>query len=121
MALVEEIANRLLRLVPYPRYRALAWRPEPEVSIVEQEVDSVLLRLDRVVDGTLSKDGELRYSELETARRAGIGTHFALDLDRCLLGKLPKPGPAFRRNRAFYEYSLEQPCAVPQHDEGDLA
>ena len=91
------------------------------MTIVEQEIYSVLFGLDRIVDGTLSIDGELHYPELETARRAGIRAHFALDFDRRLLGKQSEPRPAFRRNRAFYQNRLQQPCAVPQYDEGDFA
>jgi len=49
IAFVEEIPDRLLDFVPNARNCALAWRPQPEMSVVEKEVDAVLFGLDRIV------------------------------------------------------------------------
>src|SRR6185503_7318523 len=55
-ALVVEIVDRLLDLVANGEDRPHAVRAQPEVPVVEQEVDSVLLRLNRVVDGAGAED-----------------------------------------------------------------
>jgi hypothetical protein len=48
-ALVEEVVDRLLDLAAHAHDGALLAGPQPEVAVVEQEVDAVLLRLDRVL------------------------------------------------------------------------
>jgi len=121
IALVEEVADRLFGLVADPRDRALPRRSQPEMPVVEEEVDPVLFWLDRIVDRALSINGELRYRELESARRARIRTHLALDFDRRFLSELSEARPAIRRYRVLDENCLQQAGAVPQHDERDLA
>src|SRR5216117_1963632 len=90
VALVEKIPDRLLHFVPNMRYSPLSWCSQPEVTVVEQKVDPVLFRLDRIIDWALAIDGQIRDAKLESARRTGIGANFALDFDRCLLGELAK-------------------------------
>ena len=46
-ALVEEIVDRLLDFVPHARSH-LARRSQPEMPMIEEEIDAVLLRLDRI-------------------------------------------------------------------------
>src|SRR4029077_10587545 len=46
--LVKEIADRLLDFVSYPPDRALLRRPQPEVAVVEEEIDAVLFWLGRI-------------------------------------------------------------------------
>src|SRR5690349_5099695 len=48
IALVKKVADRLLDFRPDFRDRTLAGRAKPEVTIVEQKIDPVLLRLDGI-------------------------------------------------------------------------
>ena len=56
IALVEEIPDRLLDLGSNPCDGALAGRAQPEVPVIEKEVDSMLFWLNRVIDGTRAVD-----------------------------------------------------------------
>ena len=51
VALVEEVADRLLDLAAHPQRRPLAARAQPEVAVLHQERGAVLLGGDRVVLG----------------------------------------------------------------------
>src|SRR5215208_7794214 len=56
VALVEEVLDPLLDLVPHAKDGGLGRTAEPEVAMVQQVIDPVLLRLDRVVDGAGTDD-----------------------------------------------------------------
>ena len=113
--------DRLLDLVPDHRDRALARGAQPEVPVVEQEVDAVLLRLDRVVAGARADHCEVRHTHLEPARSARFGTRFASDLDGGLGGQLGEPRPHLGGELALHEDRLTDARAIAQDGEGDLA
>jgi hypothetical protein len=56
VALVEEVVDRLLDLVADAQDRHLPRAAQPEVPVVEEEVDAVLLRLDGIVRRTGAED-----------------------------------------------------------------
>jgi hypothetical protein len=64
--------------------------------VVEQEVDAVLLGLDRVVERAGADHGEPADAQLEPARRARVGPDLALDherrLERQLAERVPRLG-----------------------------
>src|SRR5690606_236604 len=71
VALVEEVVDRLFDLVPDAQDGALLARAEPEVPVVQQEVDAVLLGLYRVILAG-PDDAEIGDGHLVAARRARI-------------------------------------------------
>ena len=99
--LVKEIADRLLDFVSDPADRALSRRPQPEVAVVEKEIDAVLFWLDRIVDRTLTVNRQILDAELVTTGRSRIGTDIALDLDRSLLRQLAEAIPGTPADTAF--------------------
>ena len=119
-ALVEEVVDRLLDLVADDGDGALSRRAQPEVPVVEQEIDAVLLRLDRIVERARADDREVSHADLEPARRARLGTRFASNLDGRLRGQLGEARPDVARPGPSRTPS-GRPRAVAQHGEGDLA
>ena len=85
--LVKEIVDRLLDLIPDQEDRALPIAAEPEVPVIEEEIDSVLLRLYRIVQRTRADDLEVGDGDLESARRPSIRAHFAANRHRRLQGQ----------------------------------
>ena len=85
---VEEIADCLLDFVADRAIAALARCAEPEVPVVEQEVDAVFLGLDRIVDRARAINHEILHAELESTGSARVRTNLALDFDRSFLGEL---------------------------------
>src|SRR5690606_576565 len=73
-ALVEEVGDRLLDLIAHTHDGALLLRPQPEVTMIEQEVDTVLFRLDRVF-GARADDDHVVDRDLIAAGRARVRTH----------------------------------------------
>ena len=120
-ALVEEVVDRLLDFVPDHHDRTLPRRPEPEVPVVEQEVDAVLLRLDRVVARTRPDDGEPGHTDVQHARRARILARFAGDGDGRLRRQLGEARPELLADLALHEHGLRGAGAVTQRGESDLA
>jgi len=76
-----------------PTDGALFRRPQPEVPVVEKEIDAVLFWLYRVVDRTLTVDRQSLDAELVTTGRSCIGTDITLDLYGSLLRQLGKAIP----------------------------
>src|SRR5688572_3155414 len=120
-ALIEEIMNRLLDLVAHPGDGALAAAAKPEVSVVEQEVDAVLLRLDGIVRRARTDDIETEGAHLQPAGRARVFSYLPSDGNRSLDGQLLEPLPHFRRHAVLDDHRLKHSRAVAQHDECDLA
>ena len=54
------------------------------MAMIEQEIDPVLLGLNRVAERTRPDDREVADSELVAAGRARVGAHLAGDCHRCL-------------------------------------
>src|SRR5262249_36268447 len=93
---------------------------EPEVSIVEEEIDSVLLGLNGVVERTRSDDLEVSDRDFVATRRARIGAHRAGDAHRRLLRECREALPHFGRECGLREYCLRNPGPVADDAEGDL-
>ena len=72
-AVVEGVGDRLLDLVPDAHYGALLVRAPPQVTVVEQEVNAVSLRLRR-------DPRQLRDAQLIAAGHAPIGADRAGDV-----------------------------------------
>src|SRR5206468_2585271 len=69
-SLVEEVVDRLLDFVPHREDRALTIAPEPEMPVVQQKIDAVLLRLDRIVERAWAEDFKIADGDFITARGA---------------------------------------------------
>ena len=83
--------DRLLDLVPDAEDRALTLATaQPEVPVVEQEIDAVLLRLDRIVDRARAEDLQVRHTHLVATRCARLGAHLAGHGDARLVRQRPK-------------------------------
>ena len=113
--------DRLLDLVADREDRALPRAAEPEVPVVEQEVDAVLLRLDRVVRRAVADDRERFDAELEAAGRARIGADGTGERDRSLRGQLAECLPRLGRHGASNEHGLKHATSVAYDHEGNFA
>ncbi len=82
LPLIEKVIQRLLGFGADPRYRHLPGAAEPQMSMIQQEVDSVFLGLDRVIDRAGAEHNHICDTDLDAARRAGVSSHFAFDFDR---------------------------------------
>ena len=121
VARVKEIVDRLLDLMPHTHQRHLARRAQPEVPVIHQEIDAVLLRLDRIIDRTGAKDRQCRRAQFSTTRRARFEPHLSSHRDRRLDGERGKAFPYRRRDLALYEYALHNASPVTHHEKRDLA
>ena len=119
--LIEEIVDRLLDFVSHDENRPLLRAPQPQVPVVEQEVDAVLLRLNRIIDRARAHDREIGDRYVESARRSRLCPDFARHADGRLQRQLLKPGPHFRRDLRLDDDRLCDTAAVAQHGERDLA
>src|SRR5579859_8140735 len=72
---VEKVVDRLLDFRADLEDRNLARAAEPQVSMLHQEIDAVLLWLNRVIDGTRADDLQTRDSQLDASRRPGLLAH----------------------------------------------
>src|SRR5690606_38116306 len=97
---------------------ALLARAEPQVTMVEQEVDAMLLRLDRVVLGR-ADTRELLHAELVAAGRAGVIADAARHFDAGLEGEVLDELPDVRRYFLLDDYALYDTRAVAHDDESD--
>src|SRR5689334_16181294 len=91
------------------------------MTIVEQEVDAVFLRLDRIVDRTCPDDLEVGRANLITAGRPRLRFYFTGYRDRGLRRELAERSPHFRRDLRLHEHCLEDAGAVADHGERDLS
>src|SRR2546425_3239454 len=78
--LMEEIANRLDDLVAHARDRDLLLRAQPQMAVLEQVRDPVLLGRDGKV-GARPDDLQVRGLQLDATRRARIGADAARHLE----------------------------------------
>src|SRR5438270_2122627 len=119
VALLEEIANRLHDFVAHVRDRNLLLGAQPQMAVLEQIRDAVLLGGDRKL-GARPEDLQVRRLELDAARRARIGPDTPRHLERSLLSKFPERIPDFRRYIFLGDHRLQVARAVPHDDERDL-
>ena len=91
------------------------------MTVVEQEVDAVLLGLNRIVDRTRPNHCEPGHADLESARRARFGAHFAGDVHRRLGRQLLETLPDLGRELRLHEHRLHDPRAVADHGERNLS
>ena len=81
---VEKVAYSADDLMTHAKDRRLLLRTNPQVTPIEQVIDPVLLRSNRVVRRR-AHDLEVRDIELESAWCAAVGAHSAVDDQRGLL------------------------------------
>jgi len=87
VALMKKIANRLDDFVAHARDRDLLLGAQPQMPVLEQVGDPMLLRRDRKVV-RVADDLEALHIDLISARCPLIGSGRAGDDDRCLLGQV---------------------------------
>src|SRR5690606_23037776 len=115
-ALMEEVVDRLFDLAAHAHDRALLLRAQPQVTMIEQEVDTVLLRLDRVL---LARPDDLETLErqLVTARCARVSADAAGHVNARLLGQRLKVGPDLLADLFLNDDALHDAGAVAHDDE----
>ncbi len=119
-AVVEEVADRLDDLVPHPHDRHLPRRSKPEVAVLEQKVDPMLLELDRIVIAGRANQFQVTQRELESPGGARIIAHCSRDPEAGFVGELVESCPDFRAHVALAQHRLHDPGAVPYDQERDL-
>src|SRR5207245_6713480 len=119
-AVVEEIADRVDDLVADAQDRLLPLAADPQVPAVEQIVDAVLLRRDGEVV-RLADDLQRLDVDFVAARRALVGARGAGDDDggflREMIGRLEQ----LVADRRLRHHALNEPGAVAENQEMDLA
>ena len=118
--IVEEIAHRADDLVAHAKNRGLLFRSNPEMPAIEQVVDAVFLRRDRIVDRR-AHDLEVRDVELVTARRAAVGAHRAVHDDRGLLREMVGLLELLVADGGLRDDGLDEAAAVAHRQEMDLS
>ena len=117
---VEEVVDRPDDLVPDAHDRDLPRAPQPQVAVLEEEIDAVLLGLDRKV-GRRAQDFEVRPGEFDAGGRAGIGAHEPRHGDARLVPHGGQRLPHLGRDLVAHEDALDLVRAVAKHEKGDLA
>src|SRR4029079_2552745 len=84
-SIVEEVVDRLLDFVTDTEDRLLARASQPQVKVVHQEIDTVLLWLNGVIDRTGAKYLQVRDANFDAAGRSRVDAHFAGDGNRRFL------------------------------------
>ena len=120
VAFVEEIVNGLLDLVTHTHQRDLTRRTQPEVPIVHQEIDAMLLRLDRVVDRTRTEDRDVDRADFRATRCTRFKAHVTGHGNGGLECQRAESFPHLRRYLAFHEDTLHGACAITHHEKGNL-
>ena len=103
-----------------PEDRLLAFGANPEMTAVQEVIDAVLLRRDRVIV-RLADHLEALDVDLETGRRTLVGARDADDDDRCLLREVVGQLEQIVANRRPGHDRLNEAGAVAQDQEMDLA
>ena len=119
--LVEKVVEGLLHLMTDAHDRHLPGGAQPEVPVVEQEVDAVFLGLNRVVDRARTENFDVGHTQLVAPRGPRLGTNFAGDRDARFLRQCPIPLPDVRRHLTPDDDPLKNPGAIPHDHEGDLS
>ena len=114
--LVKEIANGLNDRVPNAQDGMLAFAAKPQVSVVHQEISSVLLGRDGVVIGS-AKHLQARHAKLKFISPFGVRAHHASQLKRGLLGELACQLKRFLANVVLADDALHDPHAVAELQE----
>ena len=100
--------------------RLLPLSPDPQVPAIQQEIDAVLLRRDRVVV-RLADDLVVLDVDLVAARRPLVRPGRAGDDDGGFLGEVIRRLERLVADRGFRHDRLDEAGAVPQNQEVDLA
>ncbi len=119
-ALAEELVDGALDLVADAHDGPRAAVPEVEMAVLEEEVDAVLLRRDRVVVAG-SDEPHLADAELDAAGRALVGAHHARHLEARLLRQLLGRLELLLGHLALDHHPLDEAAAVTKLQERDLA
>ncbi len=119
-AVVEEVAHGVDDFVANPQDRLLARRADPQVAAIHQVVDAVLLRRDGIVL-RLGHDLEAADVELEAAGRPGVGAGGACHRERALLRQMVGAAEGFLADGGLRHDALDEPGAVAQRQEMNLA
>ena len=117
---VHEVAERRDDLGADAQDRLLARRAQPQVAVIHQEVDAVLLGRDRVLRGDEHR-GQPGDLQLEAARGPGLGLDLAGEGQGRLQGEAIEGGEIRVREPALHQDSLGHTGAVPKDDKTDLA
>ena len=117
---VKEVGDGLLDFVADLEAGALLRRAEPEVSVIQQELDAMFLGLNRVLFGNGS-DFQIADPQLKTARRTIIGFDLAGHRDHALLRQGSKALPRGLGQCLLHEDALDDSGAIPHDRKGDLA
>src|SRR5262249_26357997 len=115
--LVKEVVDRLLDLIADRKDRAYTIAAQPKVPVVEQEIDSVLLRLHGVVDRAHADNCETRHAQFVPAGRARLGAHLTRHMDGRFECKFLETLPNVRWQLRLDEYRLNDAGAVAQYGE----
>src|SRR5262249_9252473 len=100
--------------------RVLLGRAHPQVAVLHQELDAVLLGLDRILRRDLD-DLDVGDIKLIPARRTIVGSHRAGDPAGALQGQLLGRSEDLLRHILLEDHALNHPAAVAQADEDQLA
>ncbi len=117
---VEEVADRVDDFVPHAQNRGLPLGADPQVPAIEQVVDAVLLRRDRIVVRRRD-DLEPGGGQLEAALRALVLAHDAGDDDGALLREVIGGLEDLLRHVVLAHHDLEEAGAVADDEEVNLA
>ncbi len=120
---VQKVDDGPLDRRPHAHDRPLPAAAQPQVAVVHQELDAVLLGRDRVADGVLQHFGRVDVDliPLGHAGGAGIGLHRAADDERRLLPQVGQPLEQLVAHVRPVDNALGQARAVAQAQEQQLA
>ena len=117
---VEEPPERHDGGIPDAHHRVRPGGAQPEVAVLEQEVDAVLLLGDRVVEIRVLHDVDRGHGELEARRRALVAPYRAAYDHRGFHFKSSNSLRARRADRVFLGHALDPARAVAQLEEMQL-
>src|SRR5207249_9953756 len=117
---VEVFATGADDLGAHAHDRLLAIRSEPEMAVIEEKGDAVLLRRDRILGGALD-DVEIRHAELVSDRSARVGAHHAGHFERGFLREVIGERERFLRHVGLREDALDRAGPVAYLEEVELA
>ena len=120
IALVQEVVDALLHLGADAQAGALGRGAQPEMPVIEQELDAVLLGLDGEVPGRAQQPHVL-HKKLVAARRACVLLHRAGDRHAGFLRECAAELPGFGGELLAQHDALCHAGAVAHHQEGNPA
>jgi len=113
--IVEEVVDRLLDLAANGEDGALPTAAQPEVTVVEQEIDPVLLWLNWVIRRARPEYRKTDHTQLESTRRSRLGAYLAGDVDRSFERQFLESVPDLDRELSLHEHGLHDPGAIADH------